>query len=329
MQSEFDAKIDIDKRKKTAKNHSATHLLQSALRQVLGDHVQQKGSLVNEKLLRFDFAHFAKLTDDEIAKVESIVNQKIAEEIKGTIEADVNIDEAKSRGVTALFGEKYGEKVRVVTFDPAYSMELCGGTHVSNTSELGFFKIISESSIAAGVRRIEATTSSNVLEFYQQKETTLNEISAMLKHPQKLNVAVQNLATENTSLKKSIANYELIIANSELEKIIATQPSDSLVFASYDNLSMDILKAMSSRIRTHFTDKLSILATKEDDKLKLIVLAGDAYIQAGKPDAKAIVKEISPIIKGGGGGQPTQANAVGDIATDLNVVKEKVKGMIG
>jgi alanyl-tRNA synthetase len=329
LTSSFTAKINLDNRKKTAKNHSATHLLQSALRQVLGDHVQQKGSLVNDRLLRFDFAHFAKLTDEEILKVEAIVNQKIVEEIAGNIEADVPLEAAKAKGVTALFGEKYGEKVRVVTFDPSYSMELCGGTHVKNTSEIGFFKILTESSIAAGVRRIEATTSTNVLEYYQKKEITLNEISAILKHPQKLNIAVQNLATENSALKKSMANYESIIANSEAEKIILNNASDSFVFASYVNLSMDILKAMSTKLRAHFTDKLTILATKEDDKLKLVVLAGDAYIQSGKPDAKTIVKEISPIIKGGGGGQPTMANAVGDMAIDLNVVKEKVKELVG
>jgi alanyl-tRNA synthetase len=146
--------------------------------------VQQKGSLVTPEYLRFDFSHFAKMTDEEIKKVEQIVNEKIVAEIAGTIDQDIPIKEAMDRGVTALFGEKYGEKVRVVTFDKNYSMELCGGTHVSNTSEIGFFKILSESSIAAGIRRIEATTSANVLDYYQQKEATLDEVSQILKNPQ-------------------------------------------------------------------------------------------------------------------------------------------------
>lgn len=319
LTGEFQAEIHIENRKKTAKNHTATHLLQSALRQVLGDHVQQKGSLVTPSYLRFDFSHFAKMTDDEIKQVEDIVNQKIDAEIQGIIDRDIPIKEAMDRGVTALFGEKYGEKVRVVTFDKNYSMELCGGTHVKNTSEIGYFKLLSESSIAAGIRRIEATTSTNVLDYYKQKEQMLDEISAMLKHPQKLTQTVQNLSTENGAIKKSLNSYEQVIANLEFEKFTQYQKELSYIL-SYDHLSSDVVKLLAIKLRTEYPDRAFILTTKEDGKLKLTVICGDIYLKNGKPDAKTIVKEIAPIIKGGGGGQATIANAVGDISTNLGLL---------
>ena len=319
LTGEFQAEIHLENRKKTAKNHTATHLLQSALRQVLGDHVQQKGSLVTPNYLRFDFSHFAKMTDEEIKQVEDIVNQKIDAEIQGVIDSDIPIKDAMDRGVTALFGEKYGEKVRVVTFDKNYSMELCGGTHVKNTSEIGYFKLLSESSIAAGIRRIEATTSTNVLDYYKQKEQMLDEISAMLKHPQKLTQTIQNMSIENGAIKKSLSSYEQVIANLEFEKFTQYKKELSYVL-SYDHLSSDVVKLLAAKLRTEYQDRAFILTTKEDSKLKLTVICGDTYLKNGKPDAKTIVKEIAPIIKGGGGGQATIANAVGDISTDLGLL---------
>ena len=319
LTGEFQAEIHLENRKKTAKNHTATHLLQSALRQVLGDHVQQKGSLVTPNYLRFDFSHFAKMTDEEIKRVEDIVNQKIDAEIQGVIDSDIPIKDAMDRGVTALFGEKYGEKVRVVTFDKNYSMELCGGTHVKNTSEIGYFKLLSESSIAAGIRRTEATTSTNVLDYYKQKEQMLDEISAMLKHPQKLTQTIQNMSIENGAIKKSLSSYEQVIANLEFEKFTQYKKELSYVL-SYDHLSSDVVKLLAAKLRTEYQDRAFILTTKEDSKLKLTVICGDTYLKNGKPDAKTIVKEIAPIIKGGGGGQATIANAVGDISTDLGLL---------
>lgn len=208
------------------------------MRQVLGDHVQQKGSLVTPNYLRFDFSHFAKMTDEEIKRVEDIVNQKIDAEIQGVIDSDIPIKDAMDRGVTALFGEKYGEKVRVVTFDKNYSMELCGGTHVKNTSEIGYFKLLSESSIAAGIRRIEATTSTNVLDYYKQKEQMLDEISAMLKHPQKLTQTIQNMSIENGAIKKSLSSYEQVIANLEFEKFTQYKKSSAMSFPTITYLPM-------------------------------------------------------------------------------------------
>jgi len=319
LSGEFLAEIHQENRKKTTKNHTATHLLQSALRQVLGNHVQQKGSLVTPTYFRFDFAHFAKMSDEEIKRVEATVNEKIEAEIQGSIDQDIPIKEAMDRGVTALFGEKYGEKVRVVTFDKDYSMELCGGTHVKNTSELGFFKLLTESSIAAGIRRIEATTSTNALDYYQQKEQQLDEISTLLKHPQKLIQAVQNLSNENGAFKKNLASYEQVIANLEFEKYTLYNKELSNVM-SYDHLSSDVLKLIASKLRTHYLDRAFILATKEDGKLKLTIICGDTYLMTGKPDAKSIVKELASVIKGGGGGQATMAHAVGDMSTDLKLL---------
>jgi alanyl-tRNA synthetase len=207
----------------------------------------------------------------------------------------------------------------VVTFDKNYSMELCGGTHVKNTSEIGYFKLLSESSIAAGIRRIEATTSTNVLDYYKQKEQMLDEISAMLKHPQKLTQTIQNMSIENGAIKKSLSSYEQVIANLEFEKFTQYKKELSYVL-SYDHLSSEVVKLLAAKLRVEYPDRAFILTTKEDGKLKLTVICGDTYLKNGKPDAKTIVKEIAPIIKGGGGGQATIANAVGDISTDLGLL---------
>lgn len=316
----FTATIDKSKRVKTAKNHSATHLLQAALRVVLGKHVEQKGSLVNDKILRFDFSHFAKLTEDEIVQVEQWVNQRIHEEIEGLIESNIPIEEAKSRGVMALFGEKYGEFVRVVTFDPNVSQELCGGTHVKNTSELGYFKILSESSIASGVRRIEATTADNVIDYYKSKEKTLDDIAQVLKNPQKIVPTVQNLLTENNEQKKTIEKYEAYIATSEAKKI-ENSLKEGVAVVHLGEMSSDIVKSIATELRkNHSTLKLGI-AFVEKDKFKIAIALGDAssHLKAGD-----IVKELATIIKGGGGGQPNFAIATGAIETEFKMVEDKL-----
>lgn len=324
----FHAKINAKKRNLTAKNHTATHLLQAALRRVLGDHVQQKGSLVNDKYLRFDFSHFAKMSDKELAEVERIVNEKIAEEIQGNIENHIPIEDAKKRGVMALFGEKYGDYVRVVTFDDSYSQELCGGTHVRNTSELGYFKILSESSIAAGVRRLEATTSENVLDYYRAKEAQLDEIDSMLKNPQKLIPAIQNLQTENQNLKKTSLQYENYIVANEVEKIVSKYKDSKDIYILHElaGLSADIVKSTAISLRNQLKDKCILLYTR-DEKLKITIACGDDYLTSGHPDAKTLVKELAPIVKGGGGGQPTIAHLVGDVVVDMDIVNKKIESL--
>jgi alanyl-tRNA synthetase len=178
--------VDAEKRRLTENNHSATHLLQAALREVLGKHVQQRGSLVNEKLLRFDFSHFAKVSDEEIEQIEHIVNQRIRQNTERDEKRHVAIEDAKSMGAMALFGEKYGDFVRVIAFDPSYSVELCGGTHVPRTGQIGQFKIISESSIAAGVRRIEAITADAAEMFVANNLKLLEEVKSIFNNPKDL-----------------------------------------------------------------------------------------------------------------------------------------------
>lgn len=321
----FTAQIDSRKRNFTAKNHTATHLLQSALRSVLGEHVQQKGSLVNAEYLRFDFAHFAKMSDDQIEQVETLVNEKIAAEIKGTIEINVPLDSAKERGVTALFGEKYGEYVRIVTFDPQYSMELCGGTHVQNTAELGFFKILSEGSIASGVRRIEATTSTNVIHYYKQKEGILSEVATALKNPQNIPTAIHSLQTENSLLKKSISNFESYIIHAELESLKTSYANTPVIVHEFSDWSGDLVKSIAQKLRQEFSDKLIYLISR-DDKLRIQVACGDSYLASGKLDAKALVKDLSAKIQGGGGGQPSLATFVGDVSADISFIARENQG---
>jgi alanyl-tRNA synthetase len=329
MQLEFHAAIDMHKRSLTAKNHSATHLLQSALRKVLGDHVQQKGSLVNEKYLRFDFAHFAKMKDEEIKQVEELVNEKIGLEIQCRIEEHIELEEAKKRGVTALFGEKYGDFVRIVTFDEQYSMELCGGTHVKNTGELGFFKILSESSIASGIRRIEATTSQNVIDYYREKELALMNISNLLKNPNNIITSIQNLQTENSNLKKNLQNFESYIIQNEVSRMVAKYgPSkETMILEELTGINAEVAKSICSQLRIHYPSKLIMIAVRED-KLKLSIGCGDDFIAGANMDAKSIVKEISAHIQGGGGGQSTLASFVGEPTGDLDNLRAKLLTII-
>ena len=308
----FEAEIDVKRRSMITKNHTATHLLQAALRSVLGDHVQQKGSLVNENQLRFDFAHFAKLTENEIEEVETIVNGKIAEQIKGNIETNVPIESAKERGVTALFGEKYGDFVRVVTFDQNYSMELCGGTHVSNTAEIGFFKILTEASIASGIRRIEATTSQSVINYYQAKEKQLKDVTNSLKNPTNPVSAIQSILSENVQLKKEAKGYETYIVNMELNRIrTKIQAESKQMIVEEISFSSDIAKSVASALRTDFPDKCFQILVR-DEKLRIHVACGDTYLKNGGKDARMIVQELSSKIQGSGGGQPSIASFVGD-----------------
>ena len=207
LDSTIDAKINIPKRNDTIKNHSATHLLQAALRHVLGNHVQQKGSLVNSEYLRFDFSHFSKMTTEEIKQVETIVNNKIMENVRLEEQRNVPFQKAIDGGVMALFGEKYGDFVRVITFDKNFSSELCGGCHVPATGTIGLFKITSESSTAAGVRRIEAVTGRKAMEYVNKQIDDLTAISEILNNPKNIIKAVEDQYTENAALKKEVEGF--------------------------------------------------------------------------------------------------------------------------
>lgn len=328
LKGNFKVQINKTKRNLTTKNHSATHLLQASLRNVLGAHVEQKGSLVNEKLLRFDFSHFAKLTDEEIQKLESMVNAKIQAQIDLKEEQNIPIDEAKSRGVMALFGEKYGEFVRVITFDAAFSQELCGGTHVKNTGEIEYFKIISESSISAGVRRIEAITSQAVLEYYQGKEAQLEEIALAMKNPQKLLPAIQNLMQETAQQRKTIEQYEKYIVNAEVQKISNSLDNPIGAIISLGDFSSEIVKNIATQLRSKHDDIAIALMYEEKEKLKVAIAISDAVQTSKSLMANQIAKELGQAFNGGGGGQPSFSVVTLDMSTSKETLASKWQQLV-
>ncbi len=325
------AKVNHSKRRATEAHHSATHLLHAALRKVLGTHVAQKGSLVNAEHLRFDFSHFAKVTDEEIALIESIVNEKIRENIPVIIK-EMHKDEAIAMGAMALFGEKYGDIVRVVIIDPNYSIELCGGTHVAATGELGFFKIKHESAVAAGVRRIEAVSGKAAEIYLNVHLSQIQLIRETLKNPKELNKAVENLVAENNDLKKRIESLEAkqltVIKNSLLNKTY--QINDvSFIGEIVEVSNADALKKLCFDLKNELTNYMVVLAANIDGKASVAVLLDDHIAASKNLDAPKIIKEqIAPLIKGGGGGQKTLATAGGQDASNLKLVIEKVKSLI-
>ena len=331
MYGEVIALVDADRRKEITVHHSVTHLMQAALRQVLGNHVAQKGSLNNEEYLRFDFSHFAKVTDAEIAGVEKLVNEKIRQNIPVVIK-EMKKDDAVALGAMALFGEKYGDSVRVVIMDEKYSIELCGGTHVGHTGELGLFKITSESAIAAGVRRIEAVCGKVAEKYVNQNFEVINEIGELLKNPADIAKSIENLQAENTSLKKHIEALEarqLVVLRNELlqkDEIInnVTFIGDIVEVSSADNL-----KKLCFDLKTKLNDYVAVLCCNIDGKPFVAVGISDTVVTAKNLDASKIIKEhIAPLIKGGGGGQKTLATAGGQYVGGLREVIERVKALL-
>ncbi|MBS1653713.1 MAG: alanine--tRNA ligase [Bacteroidetes bacterium] len=325
------AKVDITKRKSTALHHSATHLLHAALRKILGTHVAQKGSLVNEEHLRFDFSHFAKMTAEEIVKVEEIVNEKIRENIPVIIK-EMPKEEALKLGAMALFGEKYGDVVRVVIMDPSYSVELCGGTHVGATGELGFFKIKSESAVAAGVRRVEAVCGKTAEEMINEQFSLVQAIKESLKHPKELVKSVENLVNENAELKKKLEKIEakqLISLKDELLKKTEVINGVSFIGEIVEVSNPDALKKLCFDLKTSMQNYVVVLAANIDGKAHAAVLLDEKIVTHKNLEAPKIIKEqIAPLIKGGGGGQKTLATAGGQDASNLKLVIEKVKELL-
>ena len=335
LPNEFDgkivAKVDEAKRKSTAVHHSATHLLHAALRKVLGTHVAQKGSLVNAGYLRFDFSHFSKMTDEEIQQVEQTVNEKIRENIAVDIHY-VPKDEAMKTGAMALFGEKYGDVVRVVTMDPNYSIELCGGTHVHSTGELGFFKIISESAIAAGVRRIEAVSGTAFEKYINEQLKQLHQIKEVLKNPKDISKALSSLSDENTSLKKQIEKFEQLQLKSlskELAQKVQSVNGSNFIGEIVEVFNADALKNLAFELKQKIPHPMIALAAVVGGKASVVLLFDDDISQQKNLDASAIIKQkIAPIIKGGGGGQKTMATAGGQNVSALFEVIETVKALL-
>lgn len=332
LEGNVNAVIDSHKRTLSMSNHSATHLLHAALRQVLGKHVEQKGSLVNDKILRFDFSHFAAMTSEEIYKVETLVNEKIRENIQLNEQRNVPIEKAKSLGAMALFGEKYGDFVRVITFDPKYSVELCGGTHVPFTGSIGLLKITSESSVAAGVRRIEAVTSEGAQEFVNQSLAMLGEVKSLLKNPKDLAASVQSLIEGKHLLEKKLEVINIERANLIKEDLVrkaVKQNGITLINEKVTVPSADALKNIAYALRNQFEDLVMVLAADVEGKPNVAVMLGEKIEASKKYHAGNMVKELAKEIDGGGGGQPFYATAGGKNLGGLEIVNEKAKGLIG
>jgi alanyl-tRNA synthetase len=325
------AKVNAIKRKHTAIHHSATHLLHAALRKILGAHVAQKGSLVNADYLRFDFSHFSKMTEEEIRQVEEIVNEKIRENIPVVIRY-LPKEEAMKTGAMALFGEKYGDVVRVVTIDSDYSIELCGGTHVGATGELGFFKITSESAIAAGVRRIEAVSGLAAEKIINEQLQQFQQIKEALKNPKDILKALTTLTEENTSLKKQIEKFEqsqLKSLSNELAQKAQPFNGSNFIGEVVDVPNADALKRLAFELKQKVKNPVIALTSVINDKASVVLLFDEAISQEKNLDASAIIKQkIAPIIKGGGGGQKTLATAGGQDISALPQVIEAVKALL-
>lgn len=331
LTGEVIAKVDVTKRKQTELHHSATHLLHAALRKVLGNHVAQKGSLVNEEHLRFDFSHFAKVTDEEIANVEELVNEKIRANIPVVIKS-MPKDEAMKLGAMALFGEKYGDVVRVVIMDPNYSVELCGGTHVGTTGELGLFKLTSESAVAAGVRRVEAVCGAEAMQFINEQAALIASVKETLKNPKDLLKAVENLQAENAELKKHVESMEarqLVIIRNELLQKDEIINSINFIGDIVEVSNADALKKLCFDLKNHLRDHVAVLCANIGGKPFVAVGMSETVAAAKNLDAGKIIKEhIAPLIKGGGGGQKTLATAGGQDISNLQQVIEKVKSLL-
>ena len=309
---QFTATVDIEKRKMASNNHTATHLLHFALRSVLGNHVEQKGSLVTPDRLRFDFSHFSKMSREELLKVEEIANQIVRENHSRKVTENLSIKEAVSMGAMALFGEKYGDTVRVVEFGD--SVEVCGGTHVDSTANIGIIKIISEGAIAAGIRRIEAVTASRAEEYINEKLNSIDEIAALLKSPGNIRESVEKLIAENNSLRKTIEKYKLLSARSALKTLEdeATDIKDiRLISGQIDSDSVETLKSIAFEVRKNSDKSIVVIGSAIGGKASLVVMVSDRLVKEKNLSAVTIIKEISGEISGGGGGQPFLATAGG------------------
>ena len=325
------AKINGARRTAITVNHSATHLMHAALRNVLGRHVAQKGSLVNEEHLRFDFSHFTKVTDDEIAAVEKMVNEKIRANIPVVIKS-MHKDEAIALGAMALFGEKYGDMVRVVIIDPEYSIELCGGTHVGSTGALGIFKVKHESAIAAGVRRVEAVCGYAAEQYINNTFSEIVSIRGLLKNPKDIQRAIENLNAENSALSKRIEGLEarqLVGIRNELlqkDKIISNV---TFVGEIIEVANPEALKKLCTDLKNHLNDHVVVLCTNIDGKAFVALGISDTVVAAKNLNAAKIIKEhIAGLIKGGGGGQSNMATAGGQDISNLQTVIEKVRSLL-
>lgn len=326
----YQAVVNEQQRSATAKNHTATHLLHHALRKVLGDHVEQKGSLVTAEKLRFDFSHFRKISREELNEIELLVNRMVRENIPATVIDELPVDEALEKGAIALFGEKYDSRVRVVGFDE--SLELCGGTHVDSTGQIGLFKIISESAIAAGIRRIEAVTSEHALAYVNNRLSILDQLSNMLTNSSNIPESVSKLLSQVNKLSKRIekleANASSLIRDelmNKAEEINGVQ----LIVQQVQTDSVDLLKKIAQMIRTSNKGIVLAIGAHIGDKAHLLIMASDDIVKIKKIHAGDIINKAARYINGGGGGQDFMAVAGGNkpegIPQALDFIKESVR----
>ena len=324
-EADFMACVDTDKREASAANHTATHLLDYALKQVLGDHVEQKGSYVSPDTLRFDFSHFQKVTDEELRRVEQIVNDMIRQDIPLDEHRDTPLEEAKKMGAIALFGEKYGDKVRVVRFGP--SCEFCGGIHAKSTGRIGMIKIISESSVAAGIRRIEAKTGRECEQLLHHLEDTVRAISAIFNNAQDLKGVIEKYIEEHDAMKKRIEQYQAEAVERTKDKLIsqARMVNGTTVVSAVIPMKQDMAKDLVFKIRAAVPDHLlCVIGSVHEGRPTLSVMASDDMVAEHGFNAGKTVREAAKLIQGGGGGQPHFATAGGKNADGLSAAVDKV-----
>lgn len=325
VEADFMACVDTDKREASAANHSATHLLDYALKQVLGEHAEQKGSYVSPDTLRFDFSHFQKVTDEELRQVERLVNDMIRQDLPLDEHRDTPIEEAKKMGAVALFGEKYGDKVRVVRFGP--SCEFCGGIHAASTGRIGFFKIVSESSVAAGVRRIEAMTGKNCEEAIYALEDTLRDLKAMFNNAKDLKNVVAKYIEEHDTMKKDMESFRQQAADRAAKSLVekVRNMNGINVVKAVLPVEPSSAKDIVFKVREAIPEKLvCVLGSVYDNRPLLSVMLSDDMVKDHAMNAGKIIREAAKLIKGGGGGQPHYAQAGGKDATNINAAVEKV-----
>lgn len=321
--------VDQMNRLSTARNHTATHLLQQALRDVLGNHVEQAGSNVNADRLRFDFTHFEAMTTSQIKEVEALVNEKIFQGIDVRIfETDIN--KARKMGATALFGEKYGDVVRVVNMQD-YSIELCGGTHLQNTSQIGTFKILSENGVSAGVRRIEAITGRMALNYYQDLENEIKNISILLKtNPDQLLKRVETLTNDLRATQKQLEAIQSKMSQNKADDILNKAENINgvrLLTARMDELDMNGLRTMGDQLKDKLTCGVVVLATSKDNKVNFVVMATKEAVEKGVHAGK-IIAQVAQVAGGGGGGRPNMAQAGGKDVEKINEALNKAKEVL-
>jgi len=317
-------------RRLTEKNHTATHLLHAALRQILGDHVEQRGSLVEADRLRFDFTHLEKVSDEKIAEIEQLVNYKIQNNIPLEIAQD-SLDNAKKRGAMSLFGEKYGELVRTVQISD-YSLELCGGTHVKSTGEIGPFIIVYEGSIAAGIRRIETLTGKAAVDYMQQSRDSVQKIGELLNTKSELiETKIFSLLEEKKQLEKDLNKLSSANVLTQIDEIIKSSETINginLVSKTMNNLTMDQLKEIGDKIREKSENTVALIGTQNEDKLAFVCTVSDDLIKYKKLKAGDLVREVAKVAGGGGGGKPHLATAGGKDISKFEEAMNKISELI-